>query len=183
MLAATTDRLRAEAGSTAALLAAQSDKDAMTGVVLELGNSLGVALDTSQATQIGLAALAIRQREVAVAEVAHARVARLTAARAAGGGWVVLEESGDPAGSPFAPYRRLEAESESGRALLVRGRAGRALRVDGAPGRPGAHRPAYRTLSDDPPDATGAGDPPAPLLPDAAEREARGRAACARPDF
>ena len=146
----------------------------MAGVVLELGNSLGVALDTSQATQIGLAALALRQREVAVAEVAHARVARLTAARAAGGGWVVLEESGDPAGSPFAPYRRLEAESESGRALLVRAEPDERFRVDGAPR---STRCASTCVpddsSDDPPDATGAGDPPAPLLPDAAEREAR----------
>ena len=145
----------------------------MTGVVLELGDSLGVALDTSQATQIGLAALAIRQREVAVAEVAHARVARLTAARAAGGGWVVLEESGDPAGSPFAPYRRLEAESESGRALLVRAEPDE--RFESTVHRVDPVRIDLRTgrLSDDPPDATGAGDPPAPLLPDAAEREAR----------
>lgn len=117
VLAATTDRLRGEEASTQALLAAT---DTITTTTLELAGSLAVGLDAAGAEQIGLTALSMRLREVVVAERAQGRVARLAAARADAGGWVVLEESGDRSGSPYAPYRRLEAEAATGRALLVR---------------------------------------------------------------
>jgi hypothetical protein len=43
----------------------------------------------------------------------------LAAARAEQLSWVVLEESGDKAGDPWDPYRRLEAQTATGRVLLV----------------------------------------------------------------
>ncbi|HET8969901.1 MAG TPA: hypothetical protein VFN19_02495 [Candidatus Nanopelagicales bacterium] len=117
VLSATTDQLRAELAATAALLEAQ---DRAVAVVTARARELGVALDATSVERIALTALAIRYREVTVAEQARGRLELLAGARAAGQDWVVLEESGDPAGSPFAPYRRVEAEARSGRALLVR---------------------------------------------------------------
>lgn len=165
VLAATTDRLRAEARTTAEVLAV---RDEMTDVALELAGSLGVALDASQATAIGYTALAIRQREVAAAERASARLERLAAARADGSGWVVLEESGDPAGSPFSPYRRLEADSGSGRALLVRAEPDERFEAM-------VHQvdPVQVDLGTGQLLQDSSGAEPGPSLPDATAREAR----------
>jgi len=65
------------------------------------------------------AALAVRHREVALAQAARERLRLLQAGRAAGQRWVVLEERGPAEGDPLRPYRRLEADGETGRALLV----------------------------------------------------------------
>lgn len=64
------------------------------------------------------AAFAMRYPEVLAEVAADRRLARLRAAEAQAG-WVVLEESGYSPGDPFVAYRRLEAESREGRALLV----------------------------------------------------------------
>jgi hypothetical protein len=68
---------------------------------------------------VGRAALAVRHREVAAEQASARRVRLLAAARARQLSWVVLEESGDSAGDPFMPYRRLEAHATTGQALLV----------------------------------------------------------------
>jgi hypothetical protein len=65
------------------------------------------------------AALAARHREVVAERRAEGRRAALDDARARGRSWVVLETSGDPAGDPLAPYRRLEAHASTGHAVLV----------------------------------------------------------------
>ena len=73
----------------------------------------------------------------------------------------------EPAGSPFAPYRRLEADARSGRALLVRAEPDEAFasvlhRVD----------PALVDLQTGQLSADPDHEPGSPL-PDAAAREAR----------
>lgn len=65
------------------------------------------------------AALSMRYREVAAEQRASRRLDRLEAARGRADGWVVLETSGDPDGDPLRPYRRLEADARTGRAVLV----------------------------------------------------------------
>jgi hypothetical protein len=65
------------------------------------------------------AALAVRYREVVAERRAHRRVEQLRAARTRADRWVVLERSGDPDGDPLRPYRRLEADARTGRAVLV----------------------------------------------------------------
>jgi hypothetical protein len=64
------------------------------------------------------AAFAMRYREVLEETTLGDRLAALAAAPA-GTGWLVLEESGYGPGDPFVPYRRLEADARTGRALLV----------------------------------------------------------------
>jgi hypothetical protein len=64
------------------------------------------------------AAFAMRYREVVDEINAAQRLSRI-AAEVPSAGWVVLEESGESDGDPFMPYRRVEAEPSTGRALLV----------------------------------------------------------------
>jgi hypothetical protein len=73
-------------------------------------------IDPAQAGRAGCAAAA---RVLLVQQARSERRQRIAAARAAGDGWVVLEESGDPAGTPWAPYRRLEVEVGGGDGVLV----------------------------------------------------------------
>lgn len=68
---------------------------------------------------VSAAALAVRHREVALAQAARERLRLLQAGRAAGHRWVVLAERGAAEGDPLRPYRRLEADEQTGRALLV----------------------------------------------------------------
>ncbi|WP_326644188.1 hypothetical protein OG884_09500 [Streptosporangium sp. NBC_01755] len=63
-------------------------------------------------------AFAMRYREVLEEVALDDRLAAFAAAPP-GAGWLVLEESGYRPGDPFVPYRRLEADARSGRALLV----------------------------------------------------------------
>jgi hypothetical protein len=64
------------------------------------------------------AAFAMRYREVLEQITLDVRLAALAKA-APGVGWLVLEESGYRPGDPFVPYRRLEVDPGTGRALLV----------------------------------------------------------------
>ncbi|GAB3160635.1 hypothetical protein [Microbispora hainanensis] len=64
------------------------------------------------------AAFTIRYREVLEEVTCDDRLAALAAAPT-DTRWVVLEESGYRPGDPFVPYRRLEADARTGRALLV----------------------------------------------------------------
>jgi hypothetical protein len=121
LVAATVSRLRLRGPSTRALLDAAAT---ITTVVGEAQAADGLAAEGSAADSIdqdlvGRAALALRHREVVVEQAAARRLDLLTAARSTSVGWVVLEETGDWAGDPFSPYRRLEAHAATGRALLV----------------------------------------------------------------
>lgn len=111
----TVNRLRLLGPSTAALLTAAPTIGALV--------RDGLA-DHSPARRFdpeltGRAALAVRLREVVAEQASARRVKLLAAAREGQRAWVVLEESGDWAGDPFMPYRRLEAHATTGQALLV----------------------------------------------------------------
>jgi hypothetical protein len=109
------DRLRRLGPSTTALLEAAPTAGELVRDGLQEGSTAS-RIDPELA---GRAALAVRHREV-VAEQASTRRAKLLAAARVGQlSWVVLEESGDWAGDPFMPYRRLEAHATTGQALLV----------------------------------------------------------------
>lgn len=115
VVADTVERLRRLGSSTVALRNAAPTIGALVRDVLEEA-SPARRIDPEL---IGRAALAVRHREV-LAEQASARRSRLLAAARAGQlSWVVLEESGDWAGDPYLPYRRLEAHATTGQALLV----------------------------------------------------------------
>jgi hypothetical protein len=116
VVGATVDRLRLLGPSTRALLDAAAT---ITTVVGEARAERGWAADGIDPDLVGRAALALRHREVMVEQAATRRLNLLAAARATTVGWVVLEETGDRAGDPFAPYRRLEAHATTGQALLV----------------------------------------------------------------
>ncbi len=114
LVGATLDRLRGRGPSTQALLEAASSAATLVAEVADGGPVAGI-----DSGLVGRAALALRHREVVAERAAARRRARLADARADGPEWVVLEESGDRAGDPFAPYRRLEADPATGRAVLV----------------------------------------------------------------
>jgi hypothetical protein len=63
------------------------------------------------------AAFALRERELAASLAAAERVRRIAHAAASGGGWVVVEEAGDPAMAMFGNYRRLELHLPEGSGL------------------------------------------------------------------
>jgi hypothetical protein len=72
--------------------------------------------------QVGRAACAMAARELVATATRLDRRDRLIAARRNGSepaAWVLLEESGDPAGVAWAPYRRLQVQAGSGRGVLV----------------------------------------------------------------
>jgi hypothetical protein len=68
---------------------------------------------------IAAAACATRYRELVAKLVAAARLEALARARAQGLSWTVVEESGQPDRAPYVPYQRVEAEAETGRAVIV----------------------------------------------------------------
>jgi hypothetical protein len=110
-------RLRRLGPSTAALNDAALTVTALVRDVQEQG---GLAAHGIDPELVGRAALALRLREVVAEQATTRRLELLAAARAEQLPWVVLEESGDPAGDPWDPYRRLEAQTATGRVLLVR---------------------------------------------------------------
>jgi len=68
---------------------------------------------------IAAAACATRYRELVAQLVAAGRLEALARARAQGLSWTVVEESGQPDRAPYVPYQRVEAEAETGRAVIV----------------------------------------------------------------
>jgi len=111
----TVDRLRLLGPSTTALRNAAPTIGALVRDGLERGSPAS-RIDPELA---GRAALAMRHREIVAEQASMRRAKLLAAARAEQLSWVVLEESGDRAGDPFLPYRRLEADATTGHALLV----------------------------------------------------------------
>ncbi len=119
LVGATVDRLRGLGPTAAALLDAA---DTVAALVGELAGQRGRATPGADPLLVGRAALGVRHREVVAHAAAARRLALLLDARAAkprGPAWVVLEEEGELAGDPLAPYRRLEADAATGRAVLV----------------------------------------------------------------
>ncbi len=111
LLAALRDRGR----GLAPLLEAWEGRQRLLDEVVAADDHLTVAgIDPDAAAG---AAFAMRYREALEEHAAEQRLAALAAAP--GDGWVVLEEQGPADGDPFVPYRRLEADPSSGRALLV----------------------------------------------------------------
>lgn len=115
-LAELLDALRAVTPSAAALLEASEQAPGLARDVLTRagGDAAAVGIDPELLAQ---AALAHRLRELRPVEQARRRLAALAAAPT--GSWIVLEESGDPDGDQDLPYRRIEADPASGRALVV----------------------------------------------------------------
>lgn len=112
----TVEHLRALGSGTTELLeaAAQGPKLVAEAVQGEAADTAGL-----DPRLVADAALALRHREVVAEQASRVRLDALHDARHRGETRVVLEESGDVAGDPFQPYRRLEADVATGRALLV----------------------------------------------------------------
>ena len=112
----TVDRLREQGSSTSALLAA-ADRGAE--LVAEVVDESGVSAYELDLDLVARAALAMRYREVRGEQALLRRLRLIAEGRRAGQSWVVTEEAGHAEGDPFLPYRRLEVEVDTGRALLV----------------------------------------------------------------
>ena len=68
---------------------------------------------------IAAAACAMRYRELVALLAARSRLTALARAREQGLSWTVVEESGLADRAPYVPYQRIEAEVESGRAVVA----------------------------------------------------------------
>jgi hypothetical protein len=115
-LRATLDRLRALGTGTGPLLEASASGPAL---VASAAEQRGISTSGLDVGLIGQAALAMRHREVIADRAASARLQVVRRARAEGRTWVVLEESGDWAGDPYLPYRRVEVHVPTGRVVAV----------------------------------------------------------------
>jgi hypothetical protein len=72
-----------------------------------------------QAGLVAAAACAMRYRELVASLAAQGRLAALARARDQGEPWVVVEETGSVNHAPFSPYQRIEAETGTGRAVII----------------------------------------------------------------
>lgn len=116
IVARTVERLRGLGPSTAALLAAADHGPELVSEVMAEHGLSAYELDLDL---LARAALAMRHREVTAEQAARRRLRLVAAGHRAGQRWVVVDERGAPEGDPFMPYRRLEVEVATGRALLV----------------------------------------------------------------
>ena len=116
LVGAVAQELRGRGRGVESLLEAWSEHGDLVRRVADSGDLLTVdGLDVEAVAGI---AFAMRYREVLEEVALDDRLAALAAAPP-GTGWLVLEESGYRPGDPFVPYRRLEADVRTGRALLV----------------------------------------------------------------
>ena len=107
------ERLRETCPDLAALLAAhERGGDLVADLVSESVAGVGPGL-------IAAAACAMRYRELVALMAARSRLTALARAREQGLSWTVVEESGRADRAPYVPYQRIEAEVESGRAVIV----------------------------------------------------------------
>ncbi len=114
-------RDRVAQAAAAALLDAWDHRKQGTGDAVADGT--GLPLTDAERAALTTAAFAIRYGEVTawVAARRRRRAMARAAAQANGGsgGWLVLDETGDPAGDPFIAYRRLEVDPVTGAGVLV----------------------------------------------------------------
>ena len=68
---------------------------------------------------VAAAACAMRYRELVASLAAQGRLAALTRARDQGESWAVVAETGSEDRAPFVPYQRIEAETGTGRAVVI----------------------------------------------------------------
>jgi hypothetical protein len=68
---------------------------------------------------VAAAACAMRYRELVASLAARGRLAALARARDRDEAWAVVEETGSVDRAPFVPYQRIEAEVDTGRALII----------------------------------------------------------------
>jgi hypothetical protein len=115
-LRAALDRLRGLGTGTGPLLEASASGPALVAAAAERSGISTSGLDVALIAQV---ALAMRHREVIADRAASARLQVVRRARAEGRTWVVLEESGDWAGDPYVPYRRVEVHVPTGRVVAV----------------------------------------------------------------
>jgi hypothetical protein len=116
LVGATLDHLRGRGPDPAGLLDAAAQG---AGLVAEAAREGAVSTTGIDPRLVADAALALRHRELVAEQECRRRLDAIADARGRGETRVVLEESGEFAGDPFQPYRRLEAEVATGRALLV----------------------------------------------------------------
>ncbi|MGH3161382.1 MAG: hypothetical protein ACRDOC_05830 [Streptosporangiaceae bacterium] len=88
---------------------------------LERGGDLlaGVEVPGIRPALIAAAACATRYRELVALLAARGRLEALARAREQGLSWTVVEENGEAEQAPYVPYQRIEAEPETGRAVIV----------------------------------------------------------------
>jgi hypothetical protein len=100
-------------------LVARAEAEAVRGwpVVEAVAAEALVPTDELDVGMLGRAACAMAGRRLAAAAAAGRRRERLAAETDIA--WVVVEESGDPVGTAWAPYRRIEVRSDTGRGVLV----------------------------------------------------------------
>jgi hypothetical protein len=116
LVRATADHLRLLGPGTSALVAAAQRGPELVAAVVDDSGIPATEVDLELLAQ---AALATRYRELRGEQAARRRLRRAEEGRAAGAAWVVVEESGDPAGDPYRPYSRLEVATTGGHALLL----------------------------------------------------------------
>jgi hypothetical protein len=85
--------------------------------VTSVAEAAGISMGSTRSEDVARAACAIRSREIAAERAAGERVARLAAAPPRE--WTTLEEWGDPHGTAWAPYHRLEVLAGTGAGVLV----------------------------------------------------------------
>jgi hypothetical protein len=107
--------------AAAALLDAWERRESGTGDPVADGSAL--PLTGAERESLAMAAFAIRYGEVTAWAAARRRQRAMARERGRTGrdpgGWLVLDEAGDPAGDPFVAYRRLEVDPVSGAGVLV----------------------------------------------------------------
>jgi hypothetical protein len=116
LVRATADHLRLLGPGTSALVSAAERGPELVAAVADDHGSSVFELDLGL---LARAALALRYRELRAEQTLRRRLRRVGEARAAGAGWAVVEEAGEPDGDPFLPYTRLEVAVASGRGVLV----------------------------------------------------------------
>jgi hypothetical protein len=116
LVRATADHLRLLGPGTSALVAAAERGPELVAAVVDDSGIPATELDLEL---LARAALATRYRELRGEQTARRRLRRLAEGRTAGADWVVVEESGDPAGDPYLPYSRLELATAGGHGLLL----------------------------------------------------------------
>ena len=112
--------LVAESSDVEGLLArAAAEETAGWPIVGDQAGLADVALEGLDLPMVAGAAFAMAGRRLAGAAVQARRRALLAAASRDGVRWVVLEERGDPEGTPWSPYHRLEVRADTGDGVLV----------------------------------------------------------------
>ena len=107
------ERLRETCQDLPALLAAHERGGDL------VADLLGESVGGVRPALIAAGACAMRYRELVTLMAATGRLAALAQARERGLSWAVVAESGQADRAPYVPYQRIEAETGTGRAMIV----------------------------------------------------------------